>query len=152
MRLVAGIVCAMLLGGCAVTDPMIGGVGSIHKSTFTLEPKKDADAAEDRMAFLQVVRETAQADGFYPVESPEKVINYESPAPWPCILGVRETDGRLVAEVWQYYEKRGPTDRFTKVEEDCHSRLLARFPGRSIAMTSERELRYPWESDTIATD
>lgn len=143
---------SVMLNGCAVTDWMIGGVGVIHTTRFTLDAAaSDQTTDSDRKVMLAKVGGAARANGFPDRLStiaikPKPIAYYETSAPWPCFLKTLEADRKLSVELWQYYDKRGKTPLYKEAEAALTDELTDGF-GDRLRIQSTREVRYPWTSD-----
>ena len=148
----------VIVSGCGVLDCLIGGVGSIHSTRFTIDVSssggsRDGDQAldTDRDILLEQVRTVARAHHFMDKTlmiggEPKPMAYFETTPPWLCSLKVYQTNGQLSVELWQYYEKRKSTPLYKETKTALTNALTNRFADR-LTIRSERQLRYPWQSD-----
>ena len=157
-KLLLTVLATMILSGCSVVDWAIGGVGAIHTTRFVLDVSSDVESEERNHVFskergivLEQVRAVARAHHFVdktPIVGgePKPIAYFETVPPWPCILRVFETNEQLSVELWQYYEKRKQTRLYNEVEAALANNLANHF-GDRLELQTQRQLRYPWQSD-----
>ena len=155
--LIVAIIIVILLA-YGIFDLVIGGIGSIHTTQFVLDlsssdtsTESNQTKSENRELILKQVRAIAEAHNFKDLTlniagEPRPIVYFETLPPWPCIIRVFETDEELSIDLWQYNNKRNQTNLYKEVKVALEKELKKNFAGR-LNILSQRELRYPWQSD-----